>query len=287
MLVTTNTVRGGLGNRLPSLVTGFLLALLTRRTLMLDFEGFDDFFAHPLDFGWQAHAGRLAARGQDLTYAVFEEQLPASNVYSATDFAGAHANTSVLHILQDRDWLGAVLAANPHASAFCQVGAGYGRVSHPNLNPPLEVGPAPAGEALLLASLLLYTALAVLSFFCSRAWISASRQPRCGCTRNSHSRLIHDARLHFTSLQAHFPTGSVFHPLARFLLRLAEPMRARVHEHMRRHFTAHTIGIQARGPLPHCCATSGRHKPPWPLSVRQTWRLRQPLFLPQSAPHTC
>ena len=30
VLVTTNTVRGGLGNRLPSLVTGLLLALLTR-----------------------------------------------------------------------------------------------------------------------------------------------------------------------------------------------------------------------------------------------------------------
>lgn len=30
VLVTTNTVRGGLGNRLPSLITGLLLALLTR-----------------------------------------------------------------------------------------------------------------------------------------------------------------------------------------------------------------------------------------------------------------
>ena len=34
VLVTTNTVRGGLGNRLPSLITGLLLALLTRCPLL-------------------------------------------------------------------------------------------------------------------------------------------------------------------------------------------------------------------------------------------------------------
>ena len=166
VLVTTNTVRGGLGNRLPSLVTGFLLALLTRRTLMLDFEMYDEFFAHPLDFGWQRHAARLAERGQNLTYAAFEEQLPASNAYAAADFAtAAFANTSVLHIVQDRDWQGAVLAGNP----------------------------------------------AYRSFF-----------------------------------REYFPTGSVFHPLAAFLLRPSDSLRARAHAHMRRHFTAHMVGIQIR-----------------------------------------
>ena len=43
-----------------------------------------------------------------------------------------------------------------------------------------------------------------------------------------------------------FPTGSVFHPLAHWLLRLSQPLRARVHAHARRHFTPHTIGIHMR-----------------------------------------
>lgn len=44
----------------------------------------------------------------------------------------------------------------------------------------------------------------------------------------------------------HFPTGSVFHPLAQWLLRLSKTLRARVHAHARRHFTPHTIGIHMR-----------------------------------------
>ena len=166
VLVTTNTVRGGLGNRLPSLVTGLLLALATRRTLMLDFELWDDFFAHPLDFGWQAHAGRLAAAGQNLTFAVFEEQPPGANAYAAADFgAPPLAGASVLHILQDRDYNGALLAGNPHHAAF---------------------------------------------------------------------------------VAEHFSGGGAFHPLARWLLRLAPPMAAAARAHARRHFTRHTVGIQIR-----------------------------------------
>ena len=66
---------------------------------MLDFELYDEFFAHPLDFRWHPHVEQLPAR-DNLTFAVFEEQPPASNVYAATDFAAAYANISVLHILQ-------------------------------------------------------------------------------------------------------------------------------------------------------------------------------------------
>ena len=43
---------------------------------MLDFEMYDEFFAHPLDFRWHPHVEQLEARGQNLTYAVFEEQPP-------------------------------------------------------------------------------------------------------------------------------------------------------------------------------------------------------------------
>lgn len=66
---------------------------------MLDFELYDDFFAHPLDFRWHPHVEQLEAR-DNLTFTVFEEQPPAGNVYAATDFAAAYADTSVLHILQ-------------------------------------------------------------------------------------------------------------------------------------------------------------------------------------------
>ncbi|KAK9833265.1 hypothetical protein WJX81_001124 [Elliptochloris bilobata] len=107
----------------------------------------------------------MEERGQNLTYAVFEEQPASDNAYAATDFDAAYADISVLHILQDRDYQGAVLAGNPHYRAF---------------------------------------------------------------------------------IQEHFPSGSVFHPLARWLLRLSDPLRARVHAHARRHFTPHTIGIHLR-----------------------------------------
>lgn len=76
---------------------------------MLDFELYDEFFAHPLDFRWHPHVERLQARN-NLTFAVLEEQPPAGNVYAATDFAAAYANTSVLHILQ---------ASNPQGPLLC------------------------------------------------------------------------------------------------------------------------------------------------------------------------
>ena len=76
---------------------------------MLDFELYDEFFAHPLDFRWHPHVEQLRAR-DNLTFAVFEEQPPAGNVYAATDFAAAYASTSVLHILQ---------ASNPQGPLLC------------------------------------------------------------------------------------------------------------------------------------------------------------------------
>ena len=82
-----------------------------------------------------------------------------------------------------------------------------------------------------------------------------------GCRSELHNRNMHCAlpqdrdyqgavlagNPHYhTFFREHFPTGSVFHPLARWLLRLSEPLRAKVHAHARRHFTPHTIGIHMR-----------------------------------------
>ena len=80
---------------------------------MLDFELYDEFFAHPLDFRWHSHVQQLEVRGHNLTYAVFEEQPPSGNVYAATDFAAAYADTSVLHILQVSNPMRAANSSTP------------------------------------------------------------------------------------------------------------------------------------------------------------------------------
>ena len=101
VLVTTSTTRGGLGNRLPSIVTGFLLALLTNRTLMVDFDMLGTYFTHSLDLDWHSQVQRLGESGPQLTNVTFEEQPPAANIYSDADF-GTYEDLDVLHIYMVR-----------------------------------------------------------------------------------------------------------------------------------------------------------------------------------------
>ena len=46
---------GGLGNQLPIMVNGFLLALLTNRTFFIDYPLHTRFFTHSLDLSWANH----------------------------------------------------------------------------------------------------------------------------------------------------------------------------------------------------------------------------------------
>ena len=52
---------GGLGNQLPIMVNGFLLALLTNRTFFIDYPLHEQFFTHTLDLDWSNHEARVGS----------------------------------------------------------------------------------------------------------------------------------------------------------------------------------------------------------------------------------
>ena len=118
VLITTSSDHGGLENELPCLVTGFVLALLSGRILMMDFEGYDTILRHSLDFKWQKQAERLTDRHQNVSNVTFEEQPPQSTFYAATNFKEAYANVSMIRFLMDKDYWIPVLQTNPQHVHF-------------------------------------------------------------------------------------------------------------------------------------------------------------------------
>ncbi|CAL8469681.1 g9222 [Coccomyxa elongata] len=114
----------GIGNQLPSVVTGFLLALMMDRCLFVDFPFFNKYFDHELDFSWEHHAERLLAHGHNAT-APEDAPLMIPFGYKAIADLWMYRNmTEYFHkyygalMFKDLDYSAALLVNNPHHQEF-------------------------------------------------------------------------------------------------------------------------------------------------------------------------
>ncbi|BDA51570.1 probable fucosyltransferase 5 [Coccomyxa sp. Obi] len=130
IVVRTYDWMAGLGNTLPSVVSGLLLALLMERCLFVDFHFFNEYFTHELDFSWDRHAERLLAHGHN---ASLPENIPApfasghpttsnfsevADVWMFRDIPVHYERHYGIEVLADLDWSAALLQSNPFHQAF-------------------------------------------------------------------------------------------------------------------------------------------------------------------------
>ncbi|BDA44693.1 hypothetical protein COCOBI_06-1710 [Coccomyxa sp. Obi] len=112
----------GLGNQFPSVITGFLLALVTERCYFIDFPFYHRVMAPELDFSWDNHKARLLSFGHDV------------NVIQPKEiqfWKGEDLNGWLMHdqkwyydafygimLKNDPDYSGSLLQANPYHATW-------------------------------------------------------------------------------------------------------------------------------------------------------------------------
>ncbi|BDA47125.1 probable galactoside 2-alpha-L-fucosyltransferase [Coccomyxa sp. Obi] len=118
----------GIGNGLPAVLTGLLLALITDRCLFIDFAFYEDFFQPDLDFSWKHHAERLVAHGHDPTKPPIEPKVllgtstgPVLEIAEAWLFQNlteVYQGDYGIEVFDDCDWTPALLQSNPFHQDF-------------------------------------------------------------------------------------------------------------------------------------------------------------------------
>ena len=119
-IVYKGTTFAGMGNVLPPVVTGFLLALMTDRVFFIDFPMFGAIFAHELDFNWTKNSATLLGTRRNVTtiqtFSGFEDK--ALGLWLHGDLEDVFSRQDVVYYGPDMDSLSPVLIANQHYASF-------------------------------------------------------------------------------------------------------------------------------------------------------------------------
>lgn len=122
-LVYKGTTFAGVGNVLPPVVTGFLLALMTDRIFFIDFPMFAAIFEHELDFNWTRHSEALLVNRPNVTtahtFSGFEEK--DLSLWLHGDLEMTFNYQDIVYYGPDMDSLSSVLVANLHYARFFEM----------------------------------------------------------------------------------------------------------------------------------------------------------------------